>query len=130
MNENFGMWGILITVAWTSVVWIIILIIIQSAQSKQKTPDKNKDYVPTTHTLGGQPIFTNSLWLDTWYDRTYKIIDVVKFKRSEQPDDLYIIYSKNIDNPINLSDLHVININKLENQDHTWISIDRNKFKK
>ena len=47
-NEIFGMCGILITVAWTSVLWIIILIIIQSVQSKQKTPDKNKDCVPTT----------------------------------------------------------------------------------
>lgn len=135
MIYEYCLWDIMIAVAYTSVLWVIVFIILicflfkkrnkkynRDEYEKMKKPPKERSF---KYTLGGHPIYNNSIWIDTWYNTLYKIENVTSFARSGNKQDVYIIYRELAGNTE--LDLKIKNLNTLEDQSHTWIPT--NKYK-
>lgn len=132
MIYEYCLWDIIITATYTSVLWIIVFIILiyffkkinkkynRGEYEKLIKPPKERSF---KYTLGGHPIYNNSIWIDTWYNTLYKIENVTSFARSGNKQDVYIIYRELVGNTE--LDLKTKNLNTLEDQSHTWIPINK-----
>lgn len=132
MIYEYCLWDIMIAVAYTSVLWVIVFIILiyffkkinkkynRGEYEKLIKPPKERSF---KYTLGGHPIYNNSIWIDTWYNTLYKIENVTSFARSGNKQDVYIIYRELVGNTE--LELKIKNLNTLEDQSHTWIPINK-----
>lgn len=131
MIYEYCLWDIMIVVACSSILWVIIfmfLIYFLFKKIKNTGHERIKEIPPPKertfkYTLGGHPIYNNSIWIDTWYNTLYKIENVTSFARSGNKQDVYIIYRELVGNTE--LDLKIKNLNALEDQSHTWIPTNK-----
>lgn len=136
MTYEYCLWDIFNAVTWTSVLWVVVLILLIQFLFKKRNKKQYEitklpilDAFNHVYSLGGNPIYKNSIWIDTLYGNLYKIEDVVKFSRSHGEQDVYILYREISNDGTNDGKiehkLQIKNIDKLKDQYRTWVPTNK-----